>query len=500
MTITRDGITTFGLRNFKAFHFLSDINICPLTVLVGSNNSGKSSILQSLALLKQTLISGSSNTALRFDGDLVRLDNFETIISTCDVSRPLEYRFNLKSKMTGRVARVYFPHLNVTRIDEQRDYTTNTDIKIKFSQGAENKVSADFSISTSIPEIMEDDETIAIFSGANFDGRNLPKLPPLPDGSLPSNVRTYGEKFMPLGFAISSENIEIRGTSSGLEVQAKDERKGGAEVPIGFLPLDFIPAINHPVRILHNALKNRLEYMGPVRADPRPFYPVSQDSAVGSRGEGAIPYLLHHKNDPASYWSDAEGTIKRIPMLEALSHWLQKMKITTSLTIDSVPSIATTAKLPSVSAPEKTINLAQVGFGISQILPVLLLGLKDPQNGILLYEQPEIHLHPRLQSELGDFFISIIRAGRTVLLETHSDYLINRLRRRIAEDSTGQLAKMVSILFVHAGTNDNPSSYVEELHVNEDGIIQNCPPDFFAETTDEAFAIIQARAERSKKR
>ena len=149
MTITRDGITTFGLRNFKAFHFLSDINICPLTVLVGSNNSGKSSILQSLALLKQTLISGSSNTALRFDGDLVRLDNFETIISTCDVSRPLEYRFNLKSKMTGRVARVYFPHLNVTRIDEQRDYTTNTDIKIKFSQGAENKVSADFSISTS---------------------------------------------------------------------------------------------------------------------------------------------------------------------------------------------------------------------------------------------------------------------------------------------------------------------------------------------------------------
>jgi predicted ATPase len=85
------------------------------------------------------------------------------------------------------------------------------------------------------------------------------------------------------------------------------------------------------------------------------------------------------------------------------------------------------------------------------------------------------------------------------MVETHSDHLVNRIRRRIAEDETGTLASMVQILFVHAGTEDNPSSYVEPLQVDESGTIINCPPDFFSEAPDEAFAILQAQRRKAKK-
>jgi predicted ATPase len=173
------------------------------------------------------------------------------------------------------------------------------------------------------------------------------------------------------------------------------------------------------------------------------------------------------------------------------------MQVTPRLTIEPLESIAYTAAVQSRSVAGRPVNLAQVGFGVSQLLPVLVMGLRQPADGWLLFEQPEIHLHPRLQAELGDFLLCVARAGNGVMVETHSEHLVNRLRRRIAEDETGVLAKLVQILFVHAGTEGNPSSYVEPLDVDESGAIVGCPPDFFPEAADEALAIIRARQRKS---
>jgi len=179
--------------------------------------------------------------------------------------------------------------------------------------------------------------------------------------------------------------------------------------------------------------------------------------------------------------------------LEALNDWLGALQITSRLTIDPIESIAYTAAIQNPCVKSHAVNLSQVGFGISQILPVLVMGLKGPDDAFLLYEQPEIHLHPRLQAGLADFFLCAASSGKTILLETHSDHLINRLRRRIAEDETGELAKLVQILFVHAGSEDDPGSYVEPLSIDETGTIVNAPEDFFPEATDEAFSILAAR-------
>ncbi|HSN97305.1 MAG TPA: AAA family ATPase, partial [Candidatus Nanopelagicales bacterium] len=184
-------------------------------------------------------------------------------------------------------------------------------------------------------------------------------------------------------------------------------------------------------------------------------------------------------------------------LLEALNDWLERMQVTPSLTIEPLEHIVYTAAVQSRSVTSRPVNLAQVGFGVSQLLPVLVMGLKQPQDAWVLFEQPEIHLHPRLQAELGDFLLSIAGGGKTMFVETHSDHLVNRIRRRIAEDETGTLSRLVQILFVHAGTEENPSSYVETLQVDESGVIVNCPPDFFPEAADEAFAILRARQRKS---
>ena len=258
-------------------------------------------------------------------------------------------------------------------------------------------------------------------------------------------------------------------------------------------------AIAQPMSALRFLVEQRLDYLGPIRADPRAFYPLDEEPLLGTRGEGTIPYLLRRQHDAVTYAPSPTDALREAPLLEAVNDWLRRMKVTPQLTIDPVESIAFTAAVKSTSATKKSVNLSQVGFGISQLLPVLVMGLKGPADAWLLFEQPEIHLHPRLQGELGDFFLATARAGKTVMVETHSDHLVSRLRRRIAEDETGELAKMVQILFVHAGTHDNPSSYVEPLTVDASGNIVNCPADFFSETADEAFAILETRRRRAQK-
>ena len=88
------------------------------------------------------------------------------------------------------------------------------------------------------------------------------------------------------------------------------------------------------------------------------------------------------------------------------------------------------------------LDITDVGFGISQILPVIIQGYLAHENSITLIEQPEIHLHPKMQADLADLFISIInstneeggkKTKKYLFVETHSEYLLKRLRRRISE-------------------------------------------------------------------
>jgi len=143
---------------------------------------------------------------------------------------------------------------------------------------------------------------------------------------------------------------------------------------------------------------------------------------------------------------------------------------------------------------ETYVSHRDVGIGVSQVLPVLVSAYASKER-IIAIEQPEIHLHPALQAELGDLFIhsALGGNGNTLLLETHSEHLILRILRRIRETAEGELPEgltpitpdQVSVLYVEPG---KEGSEVFHIPVNQDGEFERpWPRGFFAERARELF-------------
>ena len=150
----------------------------------------------------------------------------------------------------------------------------------------------------------------------------------------------------------------------------------------------------------------------------------------------------------------------------------------------------------SASSYDSTeVGIADVGFGVSQIFPIIFEGLRMNTGNTLLLEQPEIHLHPNLQMQLSDYFISLALSGKSVIAETHSDHIINRLVRRIVEDDKYNLKNMIGIYFIKS-TKDG--SVYEEVNIDEMKGITNWPVDFFDQTANEQLKIMQAGIKKRK--
>jgi len=136
-------------------------------------------------------------------------------------------------------------------------------------------------------------------------------------------------------------------------------------------------------------------------------------------------------------------------------------------------------------------TIKHVGFGISQILPIIVEGLRMVDTGILILEQPEIHLHPKIQSSLFDFLNSLIISGKKIIVETHSAEFITRMRRRIAEDSSNTLVGKVNLIFVEE---DESEHIFKELDLSESGSLSYFPKDFIEQSEIDYRAIVKAQA------
>lgn len=153
-------------------------------------------------------------------------------------------------------------------------------------------------------------------------------------------------------------------------------------------------------------------------------------------------------------------------------------------------------------APE--VKITDVGFGVSQVLPVLVQAFYCAPNSTVWMEQPEIHLHPQVQAELADVFISAIRSredgsARNVqlIIESHSEHFLNRLQRRVAE---GEITPDdVAIYFCKRV---GGATELEPLRINLCGDIENWPENFFgdemADLTARTVAAIGRQQEPSR--
>ena len=135
-------------------------------------------------------------------------------------------------------------------------------------------------------------------------------------------------------------------------------------------------------------------------------------------------------------------------------------------------------------------NIVDVGFGASQILPIIIQGIFMDKEQTLLIEQPEIHLHPRMELQMADFLVTLAQTGRNVIIETHSEHIKTRLIRRIIEDDSRKLKDKINIYFITQEEMYNSKS-ISIIFDDEYGILEN-PKEFFDQGASEQFALMKA--------
>jgi predicted ATPase len=187
------------------------------------------------------------------------------------------------------------------------------------------------------------------------------------------------------------------------------------------------------------------------------------------------------------------------PLGEALNFWRYYLR--TGRSPDSILTASGEIKVDTledvlvrfdIMSPDgKEVHaLADSGFGYSQVLPIIARGLLMGLGGTLVVEQPEVHLNPALQIRISEFFISLVRVGKQVVIETHSEHIVNYLRVRAAEDISGEISEASMILYIDSA-HGLPSVY--RLCVAEDGSIPDWPSGFFGEAATLSARILRAQ-------
>ena len=258
---------------------------------------------------------------------------------------------------------------------------------------------------------------------------------------------------------------------------------------------------------LDNIFSSSFRYLGPLRDAPKSLYPLSltdEPDDIGLRGEHTAFILELHKKTkvnyiPSSHFTD-EGvstTFVNDTLENALSDWLRYLGIAES--VKSVTSGKQGYKVEvETTNSDEMHELNHVGVGVSQVLPILVMGLISRPDSTLVFEQPELHLHPRVQSLLADFFLSITLSNRQCLVETHSEHLLNRLRYRIATMESGNnLNEIIKIYFAEKGQNGSSFNGVE---INEYGSIRNWPNGFFDQTQQDIQRLLDAASRKGKRK
>lgn len=623
-------ITKWSVSNFKSIAKETPLQLAPLTIFAGPNSSGKSTILQSLLLISQTLAHKVGSRSVVLNGTLTRLGEFNdlksnggepdqitigwechpiedaqlSLIENMRIAGPMMvyrrrldsikevacklsfdanpgsperdlyqlqpklflFTMSLLARSEDNTDRRY--ELTVSRSAEGSAKITSPSVELPDNEIARTSLEYDIVLDdASLAELREDlataepvgcalrhflpeqltirvnmVEEIArwIQMGLMDDGPRYRRFPfmdrelVLPAALIGQLQTKLGEKFTAL-FQNQTEPIEA---GSGMPIREwidrqrklpmekrrevrralaewgnihdvivktlrAEQKKGESEYQL----LPYRPPVDlmNASTYLNTLFSNSVKYLGPLRDEPKPLYPLAahaDPTDVGLRGEMTAAVLNLHRERKIRYIpSSAFGKTPFDPtpvarsLEAAVTDWLRYLGVAeTAHSIDKGKLGHELKVSLSEGGPEH--DLTHVGVGVSQVLPILVMSLLADRDTTLIFEQPELHLHPMVQTRLGDFFLSIVLTGKQCLIETHSEYLVNRLRHRAAaEDKNNRVTENLKIYFVEK--KDGASNF-RDVKVNEYGAILDWPDGFFDQSQFESEAILRAAAAKKK--
>lgn len=460
------GLTQVRLANFKSFADTATVDIKPLTLIFGRNSAGKSSVIQSLLGLRESMLSDR----LVMKSSVHDFGTYSGIVHRHDVLRDINIGVS------------YWPsadidsELGVPFPGEQRsvDFTFSPDAE-QIARLVNLKVLLDSAHvdlrRESIDEhvfALNSDQLLALGGALSGTEAWFP--------SRRSAVRRTDLVRRVLD-AASLEKVRIasRGNAPDARILDDIERFQPTAVAGPSTRRLIEEALEVPTAVYHEivGLLTKSVYLGPLRTPPQRV-----SLKTGREGGADLAFFL----------------VDNLSERKEIAGWLQRIGIDYELDAVRIDAGELSRGLGEIAAivlrDEKTgisVSTSDVGFGISQVLPVVA-ELSSRSDSLIMIEQPEIHLHPALQSELADLLIaSADDSGRrnTVIAETHSEHIMLRVQRRIRE---GQLAAS-SVNVVYVDKSADGQAQVTQLRLDDAGeFIDEWPKGFFTERFDEIFS------------
>ena len=239
-------------------------------------------------------------------------------------------------------------------------------------------------------------------------------------------------------------------------------------------------------------LNRRIRYLGPLRAAPEIVMPTSASARtgdIGNAGEYTAAVLRSHGAKRVEV-PMPDGNRRPVALADAVDAWSTHLGLVDGVTVSDLPGIGLAVTVRPRGL-RNDLSLPSVGVGVSQLIPVLVLCLLAEPGNLILLEQPELHLHPGLQQRLADFFVTIAESGRQLIVETHSEYFVSRIRRRIAADPGNGIRSLTKIVFAERDPDTGITEY-RDIDLSPYGDIDDWPQGFFDQAAEEEREILRA--------
>lgn len=376
-TRAQSGWTAIRLQNFRLFEDTGVIRYAPVTLLFGKNSSGKTSILRGPLMIKQMLASTARGEP-SFVGSDADFGSFIETVYQGDLKRNIV----LTAEIISSPGIPYIPEGYSDKLDKEL-VTLMQRMVVEITLHWNNKASKT--------------QFLRIQFMSMIDGTSLINM-----------TRTGPSKF-----DVTIAGQSTRKVSGQLNLQSLRS--------VELFPNRGVDEANFAFDFFAFALGNNLEWnasklvhIGPLRDQPSRAYQLNQ---VGVRAVGNTVDVLQTSKT-------AKQTIDKS---------LRELGMASSVTLAKLAPGYVAITLADAKTGRKD-NLADVGFGVSQVLPILAALATIQEGSTILIEQPELHLHPEAQGRLADVLLNIGKERNlTLVIETHSEHILLRLQRRVAE-------------------------------------------------------------------
>lgn len=447
--------TSIQLKNFKGYRDSGNVPFRKLTVLIGANGSGKSTLIQSLLLCKQTAVSIDQSSALITDGEFVSIGSYKNFVHFGNGKKNIEISLNWMEK-------VMYGSLLILNNTEPVEI---------------NKAGDQIQSGIRVLLGLNQEKSIIVKELSYFDHNNKPII----------DVHLSSSKNVELGKASIIKIFENIKNDPLYEPFSKLLNQPGKEKPLSFpMILDAFASRNKFYRISDSGIvvwqgyilevikrgyEQKFEeqllkttYIGPLRERPDRYYfvPHEQTSSIDPSGKKTGAALFGEKG---------------VSLIEKSSRWMKALDIAEEIRLvkvkgDDIFSLQITGKGQKYSS-----NIADFGFGASQILPIIVESLLSDDDACVLIEQPEIHLNAHHQVLLPNFFAEIINTSqKQFIIETHSEYFLKRLGTLVAK----KVLKPEDVIILYAYA-DTDGSHIKPITLDELGRFSDWPEGFLEE-------------------